>query len=187
MLDHIAHFRQLATLPDGTRVLLRPLLPEDKEEFLAFFQTVSEEERHYMRSDVTNRDVVASWVDNLDYHKILPLLAIVNGRIVGDATLHFRAGPYRHVADLRIFLNKEFRHRGLGTCMLKTLIDIARKTAMQYIVAEIVADQTRVINAFLSLGFERRVTYPDFYLMPDGEAHDVTVLVLSLKAKREDF
>ncbi len=187
MLENIAHFRQVATLPDGTRVLLRPLLREDKEELWSLFQNVSAEDRRFMRSDVTSKDVVAGWVDNLDYKKVLPLVAVVNARIVGDATLHFRGGPYRHVADVRIFLNKEFRHRGLGTVMLKTLIDIARKAAIQFIVAEIVADQTRTIHAFQSLGFERVVTYPDFYLMPDGEAHDVAVLVLSLKAKREDF
>jgi len=187
VLDHIARFRQLATLPDGTRVLLRPLLPEDKDELWSLFQNISDEDRRYMRSDVSNKNVVTGWVDNLDYQKTLPLVAIVNTRIVGDATLHFRGGPYRHVADVRIFLSKEFRHRGLGTVMLKTLIDIARKCALQFIVAEIVADQTRTIHAFQSLGFERVVTYPDFYLMPDGEAHDVAVLVLSLKAKREDF
>lgn len=187
MLDHIAHFRQLGTLADGTRVLLRPLLKEDKKELENFFNSVSAEDLQFMRSDVTDKDVLQSWIDNLDYRQILPLMAVVNDRFVGDATLHFRAGPYRHVAEIRIFLLQEYRRRGLGTLMLKTLIDIARKTGIQFITAQVVADQTRVIEAFHSLGFERKVTLDDFYLMPDGEAHDVTLMVLSLKARKEDF
>jgi len=187
MLDHIAHFRQLGTLADGTRVLLRPLLREDRGELQAFFKTVSPEDLQFMRSDVSDANLVQSWVDSLDYHSILPLMAVLNDRFVGDATLHFRGGPYRHVAEIRIFLLQEYRRRGLGTLMLKTLIDIARKAGVQFLVAEIAADQSRVIEAFHGLGFERKVLLPDFYLTPDGNAHDMALMVLSLKTKKEDF
>jgi acetyltransferase len=187
MIDHITHFRQLGTLADGTRVLLRPLLREDREELHTLFNTVSHEDRQFMRSDVTDKNLVQSWIDNLDYHHVLPLMAVVNDRFVGDASLHFRNGPYRHIAEIRIFLLQEYRRRGLGTLMLKTLIDIARKSGIQFIIADVLADQTRVAEAFHSLGFERKVTLQDFFLLPDGEAHDVTMLLLSLKAKREDF
>lgn len=187
MLDHVAHFRQLGTLADGTRVLLRPLLKEDREELQAFFNAVSPEDLQFMRSDVSNVNTVDSWVEGLDYHSVLPLMAVVNGRFVGDATLHFRGGAYRHVAEIRIFLLQEYRRRGLGTIMLKTLIDLARKAGIQFITAQVVADQTRTIEAFHFLGFERKVVLPDFYLMPSGDAHDVVLMVLSLKAKKEDF
>jgi L-amino acid N-acyltransferase YncA len=187
MLDHVAHFRQLGTLADGTRVLLRPLLEEDRDELQVFFNSVSHEDLQFMRSDVTDKDLVASWVDGLDYHQVLPLMAVVNSHFVGDATLHFRGGPYRHVAEVRIFLLEEYRRRGLGTLMLKTLIDVARKAGVQFITAQVVADQTRTIEAFHNLGFERKVVLPDFYLMPSGDAHDVVLMVLSLKARKEDF
>jgi L-amino acid N-acyltransferase YncA len=187
MLDHVAHFRQLGTLADGTRVLLRPLVREDRDELLALFKGVSAEDRHYMRSDIGDASVVQSWVDNLNYRSVLPLMAVVNDRFVGDASLHFRSGPYRHVAEVRIFLRQEYRRRGLGTLMLKTLIDIARKAGVQFLVAEIAADQSRVIEAFHLLGFERKVILSDFYLTPDGDAHDMVMMVLSLKARKEDF
>jgi RimJ/RimL family protein N-acetyltransferase len=187
MLDHIAQFRQLGTLADGTRVLLRPLLKEDRKELQAFFNHVSPEDLQFMRSDVSDKDMVDSWVDAIDYRQVLPLMAVVNERFVGDATLHFRGGPYRHVAEIRIFLLQEYRRRGLGTLMLKTLIDIARKAGIQFIMAQVVADQTRVIEAFHNLGFERKVILEDYYLMPNGDAHDVSMMILSLKAKRDDF
>jgi L-amino acid N-acyltransferase YncA len=71
--------------------------------------------------------------------------------------------------------------------MLKTLVDIARKAGIQFIIAQVVADQTRVVQAFHSLGFERKAMLEDFFLMPNGDAHDVIYMVLSLRAKKEEF
>ncbi len=187
MLDQIAKYRQVITLQDGKRVLLRPLTPDDKNALIALFEPIAGADASFMRNDVRNREVVASWVDKIDYKTILPLVAVVNDRIVGDATLHFRSGPGRHIADVRIFLSKEFRRCGLGSAMLRALIDVARKCGLQQLVAEIVADQVKVINAFKQLGFELRATYPDYFMMPDGETHDVAVLILSLAHKHEEF
>ncbi len=187
MLDQIAKYRQVVTLQDGKRVLFRPLTADDKNALIALFEPISTDDASLMRNDVRRREVVVSWVDKIDYKTILPLVAVVNDRIVGDATLHFRFGPARHIADVRIFLAKEFRRCGLGSAMLKALIDVARKCGMQQLVAEIVADQVKVINAFKQLGFELRTTYPDYFMMPDGETHDVAVLILSLAHKRDEF
>lgn len=187
MLDQIAKFRQVVTLMDGTRVLLRPLTKDDKKNLVAFFEPIGPDDLKMMRNDVRSRDLVESWTDNLDYKKVLPLIAVVNDRIVGDNTLHFRAGPGRHIGDLRIFLSKEFRQRGLGSTMLRSVIDIGRRCGLQQLVAEIVADQVPIIKAFRDLGFEQCANYPDYFMMPDGETHDVAVLILRLTPKRQEF
>ncbi len=140
-----------------------------------------------MHSNVRDREMVAGWVDHLDYKKILPLVAVVNGRIVGDATLRFHVGPERHIGDVRIFIAKEFRRRGLGSALLRGLIDLGRKCGLRQLVAEVLASQDKTINAFEQLGFELRATFPDYFMNPDGETHDVKVLILNLVPKREEF
>lgn len=187
MLDQIAKYLQIVTLADGTRVLFRPLTAEDKNALVALFEPVGNDDLKLMRNNVRDRELIASWADKIDYHKTLPLVAVVNDRIVGDTTLHFRAGPGRHIADIRIFLSKDFRRRGLGTALLRAVVDVARKCGLQQLVAEIVADQVKVITAFQQLGFELRANYPDYFMMPDGETHDVAVLILRLTPKREEF
>ena len=82
-------FRQLLTLSDGGRVLLRPLTKEDRQELIDLFQKIAPEDLRYMRHNVTDADLVASWVDNLDYDDVLPLVAVINERLVGSATLPF--------------------------------------------------------------------------------------------------
>lgn len=187
MLDQITKYRQIVMLSDGTRVLLRPLVKEDKPGLIALFDHVSEDDLKLMRNDVRNKEMIGAWAEQVDYSKVVPLVAVVNDRIVGDATLHFRWGPGRHLADVRIFLSKEFRRRGLGIALLRGIIDVGKKMGLQQLVAEIVADQVKVINAFKELGFEQRAVYPDYFMMPDGETHDVAVLILMLTSKRDMF
>ena len=45
----------------------------------------------YFRSDAGDVAVVQSWVNNLDLRKVFPVVAVLDGTIVGDATLHFGA------------------------------------------------------------------------------------------------
>lgn len=187
MLEQIIKYRHLGTLTDGTRALLRPLVKEDREKLVEFFAPISPEDLKYIRDDVTNRELVASWAENLDYRRVFPLVAVVNDRIVGEATLHFRKGPARHIAEVRIFLSREFRRRGLGTSMLKTLIEIARRFGLQQLVAEVVASQVKVIKAFQGLGFQARGTFEDYFMLPDGETEDLVILTLRLVPRREEF
>jgi len=187
MLEHISKYRQITTLSDGTRALLRPLIQEDKDCLVALFEPIAGDDLRLMHSNVRDSELVANWAEHLDYKKILPLIAVVNGRIVGDATLRFHIGPERHIGDVRIFISKEFRRRGLGTAMLRSLIDLGRKCGLRQLVAEALASQVKTIRAFKELGFELRATYPDYFMTPDGETHDVDVLILSLAPRQEEF
>jgi L-amino acid N-acyltransferase YncA len=187
MFEQITKYRQLVTLPDGMRVLIRPLTPEDKNALVAFFGTISQDDANLMRGNVRDPQVVAGWAEHVDYTKVLPMVAVVNDRIVGDSTLHFRTGSGRHIADVRIFLAKDFRKCGLGTSMLRTMIEVAKKLGMQMVVAEVVSDQVSTIKAFQHLGFQSQIVLPDYHIMPDGETHDVNMLILHLVQKKEEF
>src|SRR3989304_4665790 len=70
-------YRQLVTLPDGARVLLRPLNPDDRQALIDLFEPVSMEDLRYMRHNVTDAEVVGKWVDDLDFDQVLPLVAII--------------------------------------------------------------------------------------------------------------
>lgn len=180
-------YRQLVTLRDGGRVLLRPLVTEDRQVLLEFFTNTSPEDRQYLRHDITNPQVINRWVDELDYEQVLPIVAISGERIVGNATLHFRHGPERHCAEVRIYLAKEVRHRGVGTRMLQALIELARRRNIYLVEARIVSDQATVIKAFQKLGFEYKCTFEDCFMLPDGELRDVAHLVLRLRESGEEF
>jgi L-amino acid N-acyltransferase YncA len=187
MRSQLANYRNLITLADGTRVLFRPLGPDDREALVNLFSCASEEDRRYLVDDVTDRELVTSWVDNLNYNKVFPLMAVINDRIVGDATLHFRKGAYRHQGELRIYLSREVRRRGLGTRMLQALIELGRNQGLHQLIAEVVRNQASVIKAFEELGFIRQCTLLDYFMLPDGSTHDVALMVLTLVEHRGEF
>ncbi len=108
MISEDLMYRQVVTLRDGARVLLRPLTVDDRQALLDLFVPVPPDERRFMRHNVNNPEVVNSWVDNLNYEKIFPLIALVGDRIVGVGTLHFHDGAARHRGEIRIIPLKRF-------------------------------------------------------------------------------
>jgi len=180
-------YRQIFTLKDGARVLLRPLTKDDHQALLDFFLPVTLEERRNFRHDVSNPELVESWITNLDYDNVFPLVAIVNNRIVGNTTLHFNSGPARHRAEVRIFLAKDFRQRGLGVRMLQSLIELARRRSLYLLDVFIVSDSTQLIRAFHNAGFETKCIIEDYFMLPDGGLKDINHMILRLRAAEEEF
>jgi len=185
--DYVATYRNPVTLKDGAHVLLRSLTPDDRGRLIEMFASVSLDDAKYLRDPVANAEVVGQWVDELNYSRVLPLIAVVQDRLVGEATLHFGRGPARHVGEARIFLVKDFRRRGLGAHLLRALIDLARKAGLQMLMAEIVADQTKVIKAFQSVGFQFQCKFEDTFMFPDGETTDTVTLTMRLIPREEEF
>ncbi len=187
LAEQVSTYRNLLTLKDGARVLLRLLTPDDRSRLVELFAAVSPEDAKYLRDPVSNPETVGQWVDQLDYARVVPLVAVVQDRIVGDATLHFHQGPGRHVGEVRIFLAKDFRRRGLGAHMLRAIVELARRAGLHLLVAEIVADQVKVIKAFQSAGFKFQCAFEDAFMFPDGETTDTTTLTMRLLPREEEF
>jgi RimJ/RimL family protein N-acetyltransferase len=180
-------YRQIITLPDGGRVLLRPLTGEDKQGLIDLFRPISPEDLRYMRHQVNDPNLVGKWVDDLDYDIVLPLVAVISEQIVGSATLHFNEGPARHRAEIRIYLAKDIRRRGVGSRMIQALIDLAKRRNIYMIEARIIHEQATVIRAFQNLGFIRKCILDDYFILPDGELRDVAHLILRLRDSGEEF
>lgn len=185
--DQIVNYRKTKVLPGGARLLLRPLRKEDKEAFVDLFSRALREDLEWYRIDAADPAVVASWVDNLDYRRVFPLVAFVNHQLIGNATLHFGEHYHRHLAWVRIFLDRDYRRQGIGTLMVQSLIEIARRLGLYQLYAEIVTTQPQVISAFLDLGFRQATTLQDYFITSMGETLDMAILVLNLVEQRGKF
>jgi acetyltransferase len=180
-------YRQVFTLKDGARLLIRPLNKEDKQNLLDLFLPVPMEERRFMRHNINDPAIVSSWVENIDYDKIFPVVAVVNDRIVGDATIIFNSDTARHRAEIRIFLSKDFRGRGLGTRLIQGIIDIAKRRSIYILEVEIVRDLINDIKALEKLGFETVCIYEDYFMLPDGELRDIVHMINRIRAPEGEF
>jgi L-amino acid N-acyltransferase YncA len=183
----LARYRQVKVLPDGLRVLLRPMTQGDAAKLAALFERATPEDLERFRSDPTDRNVVESWATNLDLSQIFPIMIEVNDRIVGDVTIHFGSKFQRHLGWLRVFLDREFRRRGIGTLMIRTSIDVARRVGLHQLIALVPTDQPQVIKAFQNLGFRNEFTHSDYAMLQDGRTLDVAELVLYLVDHTGEF
>jgi hypothetical protein len=66
-------------IPAGKEVTIRPMLSTDQKALLDFFRRLAPEDRLYLKDDVTSPAVMARWARTLDYRRVLPLLALVDG------------------------------------------------------------------------------------------------------------
>ena len=185
--EQLERYRYVRTLPNGKRLLLRPLIEEDKQGFMDLFARASRQDLEYFRSDAGDPAVVESWVGKLNLRRVFPLIAIVDDKIVGDATLHFGEHYRRHRAWVRIFLDREYRRQGIGMLMLRCLIDIARRVGLQQLYAEVLTNQPQVVKAFEDLGCQHEVTLRDYFMTDSGETLDMAIMVLRLVDPSGEF
>lgn len=185
--EQIKNFREMATLKDGAYILLRPLVPEDQGRLLEFYSSINDDDLRYFRHYVKDSALIKDWCEHLDYSRILPILALNKDRVVGSASLHFGEGPKRHIGEVRLFLARDYRKRGLGMKMIRALVDLARKHGLSILLAEVIAEQIKVVKAFESLGFKWQATLDDYFLFPDGETCDVVLMTMCLRSKTDEF
>lgn len=185
--EQIKNFREMVTLKDGAYVLLRAMCREDKGRLTDFYNAVSPDDLQYFRHDVKDGVLIDEWCEHLDYSMVLPIIALAKDRIVGSASLHFFDGPKRHIGEVRLFLAKDYRKRGLGMKMIRALIDLARKQGLSILLAEVIADKTKVVKAFEQLGFHPDCVLDNYFMFPDGDMCDVVVMTMSLRPKVDEF
>src|SRR3990172_696644 len=137
----IAAYPKEVGLRDGAAVKIRPLEPGDKDALLEFFLGIGEEERFYLRDDVTSPAVINQWTEKVAYNAVLPLVAMVGERIVAEGVLIRRRGGARsHLGEIRLLVAPGYRGRGLGTVMIQELCDVADDADLNGVLLETVAD-----------------------------------------------
>lgn len=175
-------------LRDGARIVLRPMAREDVDRLWAFFRGIPPVDKMYFRKDVDRREVVEQWAEQLDYDVVLPLLALEGERVVGDATLHREQGGWkRRVGTVRIQIAPDFRHRGLGTVMIREIRHIGEKAGLAHLLAEVIEEQQAAVRAFEKMGFERAAVLRNFVTDQQGWAHNLVVLVYAMSGSEEEM
>ncbi|MBN2333148.1 MAG: GNAT family N-acetyltransferase [Deltaproteobacteria bacterium] len=178
-------YRKFVNTSNRRRILIRPMVADDRNAVVDMFKQASDDDLRFLYEDVRDETLVASWFESLDYDRVLPLLALHNNTLIGDATLHRHTGGGRHTGELRIFLTRDFRGVGLGSLLLKELIQIAGALGLRYLLARVVSEQVSVVKAFRKLGFKRQAELDDFFMESDGTLHDVSMMIYSLAGEQE--
>lgn len=175
-------------LINGEMVIFRPLERFDESALKAFFDHLPEHEIESLRDDVRDPETISHWVKTLDYRRVFPLVALNESSesIVGVSTLHFMSGVHRHIAEIRVVVSKEYRKLGLGSALIKELVQVGTRAGLYFIRAEIHADNQLAVKAFRQLGFEVKCTLDDHFMTRTGKTRDVVLMLKRLRANMEE-
>jgi L-amino acid N-acyltransferase YncA len=191
MLDMLENYPKEIVTKDGDPVLLRPLVREDEEQLAAFFARIPEEERWFLRDAVDDPKIMHAWIENLDFERILPMIAVnpEDGSIVANVRLHRRpVDCMRHIAHLRVMVDPAYRHQRLGTWMLLDTIKLAMNMGIEKLIAEFVGTvEGPAMNAAHKLDFLEQAVLKDYVKDRQGKYHDVIIMVKTLHREWSDF
>ncbi|HPB32239.1 MAG TPA: GNAT family protein [Candidatus Sumerlaeota bacterium] len=179
------------TLRNGDSVTLRLMTQSDEVALLEFFQGLPESDRQFLQEDVTDPEVIQKWVRDLDYNRVLPILAIRDGRIIADATLHMQtSGWSRHVGEIRVAVSRDFRMQRLGFLVTKELFYLAISLGLEKVIAQTMDSQIAVIRILQAIGFRKEAVLTDHVKDQQGQKHDLFIMshdVKSVWKKMEDL
>src|SRR6185295_10377924 len=159
----LQEFPKDITLKDGSKVTLRPLRKTDEKNFHELFLGIPEPERMFIKHRVTELSVIRDWCQNIDLGRNLPLVAVSDGKILGDATLHQQLGGWkRHIGRVSVLVHPKYRGRGLARALVSEIVDIARSGGLEKVEAEFIGGQTAAIHMFAMLGFSELLRLEDY-------------------------
>ncbi len=171
---------------DGDKVSVRPLDPDDKVRLLEFFERIPEEERYYLKENVASAKVIHGWTVNMDFAKVIPIVAVSNNAIVADATLHLDRTPARaHLGEVRVVVDPAYREVGLGGRLIREILDIAASLGLTKVIFELVGQrEMEAVCAAERVGFKQVATLEDRVKDFWGNYQDLMVLEIPV-ADRE--
>lgn len=176
---------------DGIPILIRPLAREDEQRLNDFFARVPIEERWFLRHKMDEPDVVRKWMEELDFSRVLPMVAVKqeDQTVIANVRLHRRESAcMEHLAHLRIMVDPGYRHQRVGTWMLLDVIRLAMAMGLEKLVAEFVAGvEEAAMNAAHKLDFFEEAVLRDYVKDPQGNYRDLIIMVKKLHRDWSDF
>jgi GNAT superfamily N-acetyltransferase len=171
---------------DKFQCALRPLRKDDEKKFHEFFLAVPEQERMFIKHRVTELGVIRDWCQNIDLGRNFPLLAIGDGKIVADATLHQQLGGWkRHIGRVSVLVLPQYRGRGLAKAMVGEIAQLARNLGLERLEAEFISEQEAAIKMFALLGFSNLLRLEGYVKDMQAISHDYVLMGLNLKVDEE--
>lgn len=177
----IEKLKRVIRLEDGAEITIRPLLKEDEEKLIEFFQQFDDREVRYLADDVKDTDMVRRWVEELDYTKVLPLIALHNDKVVASVAMRFDPRKRRsHVAILSILLDRDYKEKGIVLGMCSACDKIANSAGVEKLKIETPTIDLYALERAQLWGYSREATLVKEFKV-GNEYHDIAVFSKNVK------
>lgn len=138
----------------GRSTFVRPVRPEDADRLVTFVGGLSRATLAYrsLGPVVRARDDVIRRGAHVDYLDELALIALAGDEIAG-LVRYVRDPDAPDHADVTFTIRDDHQSEGFGRLLLEHIAAAARARGIRVLVADVLADNTRMINVFLGSGY----------------------------------
>jgi len=157
------------TMRDGTHVTIRPIHPDDELMMVKFHESLSDRTvylRYFTSLSLSRRTAHERLVRicTVDYEHEMVLVAEHKDPQTGGqqilAVARLNQLPSDHPpkeAEIAVLVSDRYQRQGLGTELLRRLIQIGQDRKISRLVAEVLWDNLAMQAIFRSLGFQQRL------------------------------
>jgi len=162
-------------LPDGARVLLRALRPEDARYYPEFAAHVTLQDmrlRFFTAISELSQDRISE-LTHLDYDRAMAFIAIdeASDHMLGIVRLHLDADGQG--GEYAVIVRSALKGHGLGWLLMQRMIEYARLRGLKTVHGQVLAENTTMLRMCRQLGFA---------ITDDPHSKEIKVVTLRLSA-----
>lgn len=122
-----------------------------EDTFVAFDAPPTEDEEH---------DFFEKMIREVGEKESIYLMAYVKGAFAGNGRVNRGKGRHRHVGSIGISLRSAYRGEGIGTELMKSLIDEARTLGLRLLTLTCFETNVPALHMYEKLGFQKAGVTP---------------------------
>jgi acyl-CoA synthetase (NDP forming)/RimJ/RimL family protein N-acetyltransferase len=146
---------------DGGTVHLRPIRPDDADGLTGLMDRSSEQTRYYRFFGPMKRlsDKDLHRFTHVDHDKRVAFVVLLGDQVV--AVGRYDRYPDTDDAEVAFLVEDAHQGRGLGSVLLEHLAAAARERGITRFVAEVLAQNSRMVRVFQDAGYQAERSYED--------------------------
>jgi len=149
---------------DGRKVTLRSLRWEDLNDCIEFINSLVDEGSDIALETKVTRDEEADWLGkrlaSMEKGELVDIVAEVDGKMFANAEVGRRRGNMSHVGDIGIGIRAGYRGIGIGTLLMKTLINQGTKMQLKTLVLDVFDTNKTAKGLYEKVGFRENGRVP---------------------------
>jgi RimJ/RimL family protein N-acetyltransferase len=152
------------SIKDGRRATLRAPRWEDLDGLLRLVNSLVDEKAEINRDRRASRKEEIDWLSGvlarLEKDETFFLVAEVDGVVVATSDINQRRGYEKHVGVIGIAVEEGFRDLGVGTAMMRVMLEQAKEIGVKVLTLSAFATNKRAIHVYEKVGFVQTGVIP---------------------------
>lgn len=158
-MTNLENFRKLIVTKKNKRILLRLPQREDVDEILQFINELAKEDTFItINQKLTGKEekkYLAERIKAIKEKNGFNLLAVYENKIIANGGVDRQGNRQKHLGELGISISQGFRDEGLGSELMKELINLAKSfLKLKIVYLKVFGNNARAIHFYQKFGFK---------------------------------